>query len=216
MKKFYEFLSFYEARTILYNKYSNMKYKVSQYAKKYNVTTRTVWNWMRDGKVKTERTSTNRVLIVEDEDRHTNDAVAIYARVSSSENKGNLSRQRERLESYCAAKGYRVVRTVEEVGSGLNDKRKKLESLIGDESVKKIVVEHSDRFSRFGMNYIRKLMMMQGREIEVINEQSSDRDDLMQDFVSIVTSFCARLYGQRWNRRRTEKIIEELSGSKEC
>jgi len=52
---------------------------------------------------------------------------------------------------------------------------------------------------------------MQGREIEVINEQSNDRDDLMQDFVSIVTSFCARLYGLRRNKRRTEKIIEELS-----
>ena len=80
-----------------------------------------------------------------------------------------------------------------------------------DESIKKIVVEHSDRFSRFGMNYIEKLLKMQGREIEVINEQSNDRDDLMQDFVSIITSFCARLYGQRRNKRRTEKIIEELA-----
>ncbi len=52
---------------------------------------------------------------------------------------------------------------------------------------------------------------MQGREIEIINEQSNDRDDLMQDFVSIITSFCARLYGQRRNKRQTKKIIEELS-----
>ena len=97
------------------------------------------------------------------------------------------------------------------MGSGLNDNRKKLESLIMDESIKRIVVEHSDRFSRFGMNYIIKLLKLQGREIEIINEQSNDRDDLMQDFVSIITSFCARLYGQRRNNRRTEKIIEELS-----
>lgn len=54
-------------------------------------------------------------------------------------------------------------------------------------------------------------MKLQGREIEVINEQDNDRDDLMQDFVSIVTSFCARLYGQRRNKRKAEKIIEELS-----
>lgn len=188
-----------------------MKYKISQYAKKYNVTYRTVWNWVCEGKVKTERTDTNRILVVEDEDKQLNDAVAIYARVSSSENKANLARQRERLENYCAAKGYRVIKSVEEVGSSLNDNRKKLESLLTDLSVKKIVVEHSDRFSRFGMNYITKLMKLQGREIEVINEQSNDRDDLMQDFVSIVTSFCARLYGLRRNKRRTEKIINELS-----
>ena len=38
----------------------------------------------------------------------------------------------------------------------------------------------------------------------------SERDDLMADFVSIITSFCARLYGLRRNKRRTEKLIEEL------
>jgi len=188
-----------------------MKYKISQYAKKYNVGYRTIWNWINDNKLKTERTETNRIIIIKDEDKQINDAVAIYARVSSSENKDNLLRQRERLESYCAAKGYKVLKVVEEVGSGLNDNRKKLESLLMDESIKKIVVEHSDRFSRFGMNYIEKLMKLQGREIEVINEQANDRDDLMQDFVSIITSFCARLYGQRRNKRRTKKIIEELS-----
>jgi predicted site-specific integrase-resolvase len=191
-----------------------MKYKISQYAKKYNVTVRTVWNWIKNNKISIERTSTNRILIVENENKQINDSVAIYARVSSSENKDNLTRQRERLENYCAAKGYKVLRVVEEVGSGLNDNRKKLESLLVDESIKKIVVEHSDRFSRFGMNYINKLMKMQGREIEIINEQNNNRDDLMQDFVSIITSFCARLYGQRRNKRRTEKIIEELSKEK--
>ena len=188
-----------------------MRYKISQYARKYGVTIRTVWNWIYSGRLKTERTDTNRIFIIEDEDKNINDSVAIYARVSSSENKDNLERQKQRLLDYCSARGYRVIRTVTEVGSGLNDNRKKLESLLLDESVKKIVVEHSDRFSRFGMNYIIKLLKLQGREIEVINEQSNDRDDLMQDFVSIITSFCARLYGLRRNRRRTEKLIEELS-----
>ena len=195
----------------IFRKQNSMRYKLSQYAKKYDVGYRTVWNWVKQGKAKAERTETNRLVIVEDEDKQVNDSVAIYARVSSSENKNNLIKQRERLENYCAAKGYKVMKVVEEIGSGLNDNRKKLESLLMDESIKKIVVEHSDRFSRFGMNYISKLLQMQGREIEVINEQSNDRDDLMQDFVSIVTSFCARLYGLRRNKRRTEKIIEELS-----
>lgn len=188
-----------------------MRYKISQYAKKNGVCYRTVWNWVNEGKVRHERNRTGGIVIVEEEDKPLNDAVAIYARVSSSENKDNLARQRERLEDYCAAKGYKVIRVVEEIGSGLNDKRKKLESLLTDYSVKKIVVEHTDRFSRFGMNYIGKLMKMQGREIEVINEQATDKDDLMQDFVSIITSFCARLYGLRRSKRRTEQIIKELA-----
>ena len=187
-----------------------MKYKISKYAKKHGVTTRTVWNWIKDGKVQIERNNTNHVFIVEDEDKLINDNVAVYARVSSSENKDNLERQKERLENYCIARGYRIVKSVAEVGSGLNDKRPKLEDLLTDENVKKIVVEHSDRFSRFGFNYIEKLLNISGRQIEVVNQTNDDKEDLMQDFVSIITSFCARLYGQRRNNRRTEKIIEEL------
>jgi len=54
------------------------------------------------------------------------------------------------------------------------------------------------------------LLKLQDREIEIINESSNDRDDLMEDFVSIITSFCARLYGLRRNKRRTEKLIETI------
>ena len=90
-----------------------MKYKISQYAKKYNVTYRTVWNWVKDKKLNTYTTDTGRIVIVEDEDKQINDSVAIYARVSSSENKDNLARQRERLENYCFARGYKVIKVVE-------------------------------------------------------------------------------------------------------
>ena len=140
-----------------------MKYKVSAYAKKHGVTIRTVWNWIYQDKVKVERNETNHIFIVEDEDKLLDEAVAIYARVSSSENKDNLERQLERLRLYCAAKGYTIIKEVAEVGSGLNDHRPKLEKLLTDHSVKKIVVEHTDRFSRFGMNYITQVMEMMGR-----------------------------------------------------
>ena len=59
-------------------------------------------------------------------DKPINKGVVIYARVSSSENKSNLDTQAQRLESYCCAKGYTIVRIVKEVGSGVNDNRRKL------------------------------------------------------------------------------------------
>ncbi|MCQ3980427.1 MAG: hypothetical protein DPW09_44015 [Anaerolineae bacterium] len=34
------------------------------------------------------------------------------------------------------------------------------------------------------------------RRIEVINQAQNNKEDLIQDFVSIITSFCARLYSQ--------------------
>lgn len=186
-----------------------MKLKISQYAKLNNVGYRTIWNWIKAGKVNIERTETNRVLIIIDNEKK-EEKVAVYCRVSSSENKDNLEKQKERVLNYCAAKGYQIEKTVCEVGSGLNDSRKKLESLLKDITITKIVVEHSDRFSRFGMNYICELLKLQGREVEIINKQSNDRDDLMQDFVSIITSFTARLYGQRRTKRKTEQLIKEL------
>jgi predicted site-specific integrase-resolvase len=54
---------------------------------------------------------------------------------------------------------------------------------------------------------------MQSRRIEVIDLAENGQEDLIQDFVSIVTSFYARLYGQRRPRRKTERLITELSHS---
>ena len=189
-----------------------MKYKVSTYAKMHGVTYRTVWNWYYKGLLKTERDSTNHLWIVEDEStlKQKDINVAVYARVSSNENKKNLETQLNRVVSYCNAKGYKVVKVVKEIGSGLNDNRPKLQALLLDKSIDVIVVEHKDRLARFGLNYIQQLLEMQNRRIEVINNMESSHDDLMQDFVSIITSFCARLYGKRRTKRNTEKLIKQL------
>lgn len=185
-----------------------MEYKISEYAKKNKVTIRTIWNWIYDGRLLTRRTETGRIRIIVDENKEKN--VAVYARVSSSENKDNLERQKERLVSYCNAKGYKVSKIITEIGSGLNDKRPKLESLLSDNSIDIIVVEHKDRLCRFGLNYIQKLLALQEREIEIINPVDDNKEDLIQDFISIITSFCARIYGQRRTKRKTEQLIKEL------
>lgn len=193
-----------------------MKVKISQYAKMHNVTIRTVWNWIKKGEVIIERTPTGRNMVVIDNDKKNKEPiVAVYARVSSSEKKSNLQTQKDRLISYANAKGYKVDKVVTEIGSGLNDKRPKLEKLLTDKSIDIIIVEHKDRLARFGLNYIEKLLALDGRKIEIINPQENDRDDLMQDFVSIITSFCARLYGQRRSKRQTEKLIENLNNTEE-
>jgi predicted site-specific integrase-resolvase len=189
-----------------------MKYKISQYARKNNVTIRTIWNWIDKGKVKTERTSTGGWLIIE-EDLTKYEKVAIYARVSSSENKDNLETQKNRLLLYCSAKGYKVEYVITEIGSGLNDNRPKLEKLLMDKSITKIVVEHKDRLSRFGLNYIEKLLSLDERTIEYINPVIDEKEDIIQDFVSIITSFTARLYGQRRTKRNTEKLIKQLNNN---
>ena len=189
-----------------------MKVKLSQYAKMSGVSVRTLWRRINDGSLPVVKSETGRVFIdVEDDDvKPYKLNVCVYARVSSSENKDNLERQKERLISYCNAKGYKVSQVVTEIGSGLNDERKKLEKVLLDKSINLIVVEHKDRLARFGLNYIQKLLALDNRRIEIINPKSNDEDDLMQDFVSIITSFVSRLYGRRRSKRLTEKIIKEV------
>ena len=46
--------------------------------------------------------------------------------------------------------------------------------------------------------------------IYVINEVDNEEHGLMEDLVAIITSFCARLYGQRRSKRKTINIIDEL------
>jgi len=82
--------------------------------------------------------------------------------------------------------------------------------MIGSGKPTKIIVEHSDRLTRFGFHFLSILLEKQGCTIEVINEAGDDTQDLMQDFISIITSFCARIYGLRRCKRKTEKIIREL------
>lgn len=178
----------------------------------------TAWRWYRDGKIKGHRVGKHTIMVDEDKPVQPADQqVAVYARVSSAENKSNLDSQAERLVAYSVAKGYQIARVVKEVGSGVNDARPKFLALLEDLSIQTIVVEHKDRASRFGVRYIESLLRLQGRQLEVVNrsENGTEDEDLLTDLTSIIYSFCARLYGQRRAKRKTEKIVEQLQESRE-
>ena len=68
-----------------------------------------------------------------------------------------------------------------------------------------------DRGTCFGFRYIETLLQTTGRGIEVVNQAENANEDLLGDLQSIIYSFCARLYGQRRAKRKTEKIVEELN-----
>jgi predicted site-specific integrase-resolvase len=193
--------------------------KLSDYARKIGISYRTAWRWYKSGRLKGYQAETGTIIITEPLPDVIAPApekkVAIYTRVSASENKDNLETQAKRLMDYCAAKGYQIAAKVSEIGSGVNDTRPKLIKLLTDPTITLIVVEHKDRLTHFGFNYIERLLAMQGRRIEVINLVETGKEDLIQDFVSIITSFCARLYGQRRSKRKTERIIAELLNDKE-
>lgn len=187
--------------------------KLKDYAKQQGISYRTAWRWWKLGKLPGHQMDTGTILVDVDQERLAAPRatrVAIYARVSSAENKPNLDSQAERLVAYCAAKGYQVVKVVKEVGSGVNDARPKLLALLEDQSIGLIVVEHKDRATRFGFRYLDTLLRSQGRAIEVVNLAENGQEDLLADLTAILYSFTARLYGQRRAKRKTETIIQAL------
>jgi putative resolvase len=120
------------------------------------------------------------------------------------------------MERSRAIKRHQVAMVVKEIASGVNDSRPKLLSLLKDTTITRIVVEHRDRFTRFGFHYIDTLFSVQGRVIEVVNPAQNDTEELLADLTSIIYSFCARLYGQRRAKRKTERLMQELQAKEEA
>ena len=185
--------------------------KLIDYAHKMGISYKTAWRWFKAGKIQGKQMDTGTILITEDEPLQTLPwKVAIYTRVSSAENTSQLDSQAERLVAYCAARGYPVAKVVKEVGSGINDARPKFLALLADQRIGLIVVEQQERATRFGFRYLETLLKTQGRAIEVVNHAENSTEDLLADLTSIIYAFCARLYGQRRAKRKTERIVQEL------
>ena len=187
--------------------------KLSVWAKKYGVSYLTAWRMWRDSKLPAEaiQLPTGTIVVKEQQESYGIEPapVALYARVSSSDQKQDLDRQLARLLDYATSHGYQVKTAVKETGNGLNGKRSRLIKLLRDATVKTIIVEHKDRLVRFGFEYIEALLAGSGRRIIVIDETEM-KDDLVQDMIDVLTSFCARLYGRRSARRRAKKALKEI------
>ena len=182
--------------------------KLSEYAKKNSISYRTAWRHYKLGLIpNAKQLSTGTIVVEDDTNISAKEYTIIYARVSSSENRINLDSQAKRLEQFCLAKGWIINEIVKECASGLNDNRPKLMKILTEKKATRLVVEHKDRLTRFGFNYIK--VLYPECEIVIVNEVES-KEDLFEDFVSLVTSFCARIYGRRRSKRKTEELIKKL------
>jgi len=184
--------------------------KLSEFAKRQSITYRTAQNWYYNGKIPNSYKVNNHIYIeINEIEEFINPKIVVYARVSSNDQKDDLNRQIERLKSYCAAKGYIISKVYSEIASGLNDNRKQFNAMLNDKDVNKIVVVSKDRLTRFGFNFIKLLTKRLNIEIEII-DQTEKEENLIEDFVSIITSFCAKIYGKRSGKNKIKEITNIL------
>ena len=188
--------------------------KPSEYGKMYSLNYRTVVRHFQEGKIKGFQDKKTGTIYLEnpfykEEDDRNYDKVFLYARVSSSTNKKSLDGQIERMRSYASAKGWQIVGEEKEIASGLNENRRKLNKILDQSDYDILLVEHKDRLTRFGFEYIQRILNGRKQKIEVINKTENKNGEIVNDFVSIITSFCAKLYTSN-RKAKTKKIIKEL------
>lgn len=180
--------------------------KLGEWARQIGISYRTAHRMFRSGSlpIRSEQLSTGTIIVYPE--KEVEQSCALYARVSSHDQRGDLERQMSRLRDYASKKGLRVVSEISEIGSGLNGKRPKLLSLLSNRDIPTIVVEHRDRLTRFGFQYIESALNAAGRGILVLNE-TEEKMDLVQDFIDVVTSMCSRIYGSN-ARNRALRALE--------
>lgn len=193
------------------------QYTISEVADMLNLHIKTVQRWDREGILKFTRSQTNRrilsrekvielldgrgLLYVDIPNNAKNDI--IYARVSSNEQKtkGDLDRQVSFLAQSIGDLKNPII--LAEVGSGLNDKRKKLHQLLDmvlQDKVDRIFVTYRDRLTRFGFNYLEKVCSYHNVKIVVVKDVSKEKsvqEELTEDMMALIASFSGKLYGTR-------------------
>lgn len=212
---------------IKYTELTKDSYRIRDLSRFFGVTDVTLRTWEKEGRIKFLRTEgksryLTKDLLIEEldkrglfiDDRPMNKKDVLYARVSSHDQKqkGDLDKQIMFLLTNISDLQQPVV--LSEVGSGLNDKRKKFQTLIKmimNDEVSRIFVTYKDRLTRFGFNMLEEICKLKNIQIIVVNqdkEKQSVQDELVSDMMSLITSFSGKLYGMR-SKQKKEKV--ELS-----
>lgn len=180
---------------------------LAMWAERNGVALVTAYRWFHGGVLPVPARKVGRLILV-DPAGGTAPATrtAVYARVSSADQKADLDRQVVRVTAWATAEQIPVDKVVVEVGSALNGHRRKFLALLRDSTVTRIVVEHRDRFCGFGSEYVEAALAAKDRELVVVDAAEVD-EDLVRDMTEILTSMCARLYGKRAAQNRAKRAL---------
>ncbi|EIW00556.1 IS607 family transposase [Thermoanaerobacter siderophilus] len=176
----------------------------------YDISRITLINWEKEGLITPVRTAKGRRRYKKEDiekllgmlEEKPKPKVVLYARVSKKKQEEYLKNQIRRLEEYANSQGWQY-EVISEIASGVNENRRgllKLLNKIKRGEVEKVVIEYPDRLARFGFEYLKFFMESFGVELIVLDGKENEEDinkELAEDLIAIVTSFAARIYGQR-------------------
>ena len=192
-------------------------------AKEYfHITGPTLYQWKVKGKINVKQLSSKKILYDIDsfEDFQPKQKQnIIYARVSSTKQADDLSRQIEIVKSYAISNGFKIDKVYKDIASGMNENRKEFNLMLREifaGNVDKVFVSYKDRLTRFGFDYFKHIFEEFGTKIVVLDELEETNSDfqkeLENDLISTIHNFSMKLYS---NRRKKLKEIEKLIESED-
>lgn len=182
-------------------------YRIREFAKRVNRSVQTVRRWESEGKLVAKRLPSGQRYFDESDVRALlggkpiKRVIVVYCRVSSNGQKNDLASQVSAMETFCLAGAIPVDEWIQEIGGGMNFKRKQFLDLVGRiqrGEIQKLIVAHKDRLMRFGFELFQHIATENGCEIVVANQEAlSPQQEMVEDLMAIVHTFSCRLYGMR-------------------
>lgn len=123
------------------------------------------------------------------------------------------------METFCLGAGIAVDDWIQEIGGGMNFKRKKFLELLDavlQGKIKHVIVAHKDRLMRFGFDLFEHLATERDCKITVVNQESlSPQREMAEDLMAIVHAFSCRLCGLRKYRKQLREEFRSAQPDKE-
>jgi predicted site-specific integrase-resolvase len=196
-------------------------YRINEFAKRVGRSVQTVRRWEKEGKLEAKRLPSGHRYFDEADVRALlgiapdKKEIVVYCRVSSAGQKDDLASQVRAMEEYCRGAGIAVDVWMQEIGGGMNFKRKHFLHLVDRiqrGEIKKLLIAHKDRLMRFGFDLFHHMATENGCEIVVMNQESySPQQEMVEDLMAIVHTFSCRLDGMR---KYKEQIQEDFAEHK--
>ncbi len=183
---------------------------LAEWAEAQNIHTQAAYCWFWQGKPPAPARRVGGLIMVGDlsgDSPQPEEMTAVYARVSSADQKADLDAQVARATAWATSNGCSVDQVVTEVGSALDGKRRNFLGRLGNPTVTAIIVEHRDRFARFGAEHVAGALDAGDRGMVVVDDGEVD-DNLVRDMTELMTSPCARLDGRRSPSHQAAKAVE--------
>jgi putative resolvase len=177
-------------------------YSAKQILEMYQITSQTLYNWRNLKKIEFKKLPSGSYVYLPLVNSSPNKKNVLYARVSNTKQKDDLTRQVQLLRQYMVSKGIKVDEEYTDIASGMNEDRKDFNKLLKEcleGNIDTIFITYKDRLTRFGFGYFESILKELGTSIEIVNATKEEdfQQELIQDFVSVIHHFSMKMYSNR-------------------